>query len=303
MQKNLPVLCGIAIALALASPALAQETLRVPVDGHAMRVQLGGQERMGKLPLVIFESGGGGWSVDGWRPVFTDIAKVAPVLAYDRAGYGQSVSDGQPPTPKHNAETLHRLLAVLELPPPYVLVGHSWGGPLIRMFAALYPAEVAGMVYLDPTDLHSREQELEHLRAIGYSADGAADYLTTYRRDFAAYIATLPPEVQVEMKLIDDMERRDAPEFQQLPPVPSVPVSIVLAGKRESWIWDGKPCQPDVCYERRLDFRQRWLARWTATANPGSIIIDTASGHVVPTDNPALVADEIRKVLSLTKAN
>jgi pimeloyl-ACP methyl ester carboxylesterase len=296
------VLAAFTIVSALACPALAQETRMVPVDGHAMRVQLAGLEQTGKLPPVIFESGGGGWFVEGWGRIFADIAKVAPVVAYDRAGYGRSAPDGQPPTPRHNAETLHRLLAELKLPPPYVLVGHSWGGPLIRMFAALYPNDVAGMVYLDPTDLHTRDQEIEHLRAIGYSAAGAATYITNYRRDFAAYIATLPPDVQVEMRLIDDIERRDAPEFQQLPPVPNVPVSIVLAGKRESWIWEGRPCQPDVCYDRRLDFRRRWLERWIATASPGSIIVDPASGHVVPTDNPALVADEIRKVLSQTKA-
>ena len=85
--------------------------------------------------------------------------------------------------------------------------------------------EVAGIIYLDPTDLHSREQEIEHLRAIGYTAEGAAAYVTRYRQDFADYIATLPPVVQVEMKLIDDIERSDAPEFQRMPPVPSVPIS------------------------------------------------------------------------------
>ena len=294
---------GLTILLALAAPAFAQETRMVSVDDRAMRVQIAGLEQLGKVPTVIFESGGGGWSVGGWDQIFAEIAKAAPVIAYDRAGYGRSEPDGQPPTPRHNAEKLHRLLAQLQLKPPYVLVGHSWGGPLIRMFAALYPGEVAGMIYLDPTDLHSREQEIEHLRAIGYTVEGAAAYVTRYRQDFAAYIATLPPVVQVEMKLIDGIERSDAPEFQRMPPVPSVPISIVLAGKREPWIWNGRPCEPEVCYERRLDFRRQWLQRWIANANPGSITVDIMSGHVIPTDNPALVAAEIRKVLALAKSN
>ena len=200
-------------------------------------------------------------------------------------------------------EKLHRLLAQLELKPPYVLVGHSWGGPLIRMFAALYPGEIAGMIYLDPTDLHSRDEEIAYLRAIGYTAAGAAGYVTRYRQDFAAYIATLSPVIQVEMKLIDGIERSDAPEFQRIPPVPRVPISIVLAGKRESWIWEGRPCAPEVCYQRRLDFRRQWLERWIANANPGSITVDVMSGHGIPTDNPALVAAEIRKVLALARSN
>ena len=60
---------------------------------------------------------------------------------------------------------------------------------------------------------------------------------------------------------------------------------------------------PEVCYERRLDFRRQWLQRWIANANPASITVDTMSGHVIPTDNPALVAAEIRKVLALAKPN
>jgi pimeloyl-ACP methyl ester carboxylesterase len=273
----------------------------VRVDGREMRVQMAGLEQLGKIATVILESGGGGWPIGGWDPVFAEIAKAAPVLAYDRAGYGRSAPDGQPPTPRHNAEKLHRLLAQLDLKPPYVLVGHSWGGPLIRMFAALYPDEIAGMIYLDPTDLHSREQEIEHLRAIGYSAEGAVAYVARYRQDFATYIGTLPPVVQIEMKLIDGIERSDAPEFQRLPPVPKVPVSIVLAGKREPWVWNGHPCEPEVCYERRLEFRRQWLQRWIANADPGSITVDVMSGHVIPADNPALVAAEIRKVLALAK--
>jgi pimeloyl-ACP methyl ester carboxylesterase len=275
----------------------------VPVDGRAMHVQVAGLEQLGRVPTVVFESGGGGWPVGGWGPIFADIAKVAPVMAYERAGYGRSEPDGQPPTPRHNAEKLHRLLAQLALKPPYVLVGHSWGGPLIRMFAALYPGEVAGMIYLDPTDLHSREQEIEYLQAIGYTAKGAAAYVMRYRQDFAAYIATLAPVAQIEMKLIDAIEQSDAPEFQRMPPVPSVPVSIVLAGKHEPWIWNGRPCEPEVCYERRLEFRRQWLQRWIANAKPGSIMVDMLSGHVIPTDNPALVAAEIRKVLALAKSN
>ena len=88
-----------------------------------------------------------------------------------------------------------------------------------------------------------------------------------------------------------------------MPPVPSVPISIVLAGKREPWIWKGRPCEPEVCYERRLQFRRQWLQRWIANANPGSITVDIMSGHVIPTDNPALVAAEIRTVLALAKSN
>ena len=65
------------------------------------------------------------------HPVFAELATLAPVVAYDRAGNGQSPADGQPATPAHIAARLHALLGAAGIPPPYVLVGHSWGGPLI----------------------------------------------------------------------------------------------------------------------------------------------------------------------------
>src|SRR5258706_7765656 len=71
---------GLTILLALAAPVFAQETRLVPVDDHAMRVQIAGLELLGKVPTVIFESGGGGWSVGSWDPIFADIAKAAPVV-------------------------------------------------------------------------------------------------------------------------------------------------------------------------------------------------------------------------------
>ena len=47
---------------------------------------------------------------------------------------------------RRGAAHLHTLLAKLEVPPPYVLAGHSWGGPIIHVFAATYPKEIAGLV-------------------------------------------------------------------------------------------------------------------------------------------------------------
>jgi pimeloyl-ACP methyl ester carboxylesterase len=291
-------LIGFTIAFLIAGSAFAQDTRLVPVDGHAVRVQVGGLEQTGKAPVVVFEAGGGG-TLNTLGRVPGEVAKFAPVVAYERAGFGGSEPDGQLPTPRHNVERLHRLLAQLELKPPYVLVGHSWGGPLIRMFAALYPDEIAGMVYLDPTDLRTQQQETDYLRATGFSAAAATTYLDRYWRDWANYLATVSPIVRAELQLIETIEQSGAPEFQRMPPVPRVPVTIVLAGKPEPDLWRGRPCEPRVCQEERITFRKRWLERWIANAQPGSIIVDERSGHLVPTDNPALVTAEIRKVLEM----
>ena len=88
-----------------------------------------------------------------------DVARIGPVMAYDRRALGQSEADTAPPTFTRTVETLRSVLQALELPPPYVLVGHSMGGVFIRGFASLYPGETAGMVYLDVPDFESTREE------------------------------------------------------------------------------------------------------------------------------------------------
>jgi pimeloyl-ACP methyl ester carboxylesterase len=88
--------------------------------------------------------------------VFNSVAKFTRVCAYDRPGAPQgaglpSRSDpvAQPTTPKDAVEDLHALLRAARVPGPYVLVGHSYGGLVTRLFASTYPDEVSGMVLVD----------------------------------------------------------------------------------------------------------------------------------------------------------
>ncbi len=77
------------------------------------------------------------------------IAKVAPVVAYDRAGLGWSDTGPKPRDGGQNARELHAALRASGIGGPYVVVGHSYGGLAARAFASLYRHEVAGMVLVD----------------------------------------------------------------------------------------------------------------------------------------------------------
>ena len=85
-----------------------------------------------------------------WVAVQHQVAPFARVCRYDRAGVGKS----DPPLHPHRTgttliEELHRLLAAADITGPYVLVGHSFGGYLVRLYAHHYPEEVVGMVLVD----------------------------------------------------------------------------------------------------------------------------------------------------------
>ncbi|TYP78106.1 alpha/beta fold hydrolase [Paenibacillus methanolicus] len=99
-------------------------------------------------PTVILESGMGGCSLD-WTLVQPALSKYATVLAYDRAGFGWSSSASGVPTCAGSVEELRELLRGLHLAPPYLLVGHSYGGMIMQLFAAAYPQDVMGLVLVD----------------------------------------------------------------------------------------------------------------------------------------------------------
>ncbi|MES2503710.1 MAG: alpha/beta hydrolase [Myxococcota bacterium] len=99
-------------------------------------------------PTVILEAGSGcPWYL--WGPVQRAAAQYSRVCSYDRAGYGLSELGPNPRTGKVVAEELQTLLHAAGIKPPYLLVGHSLGGMFIRVFEALYPSQVKGLILVD----------------------------------------------------------------------------------------------------------------------------------------------------------
>ena len=148
-MKQLTLSASVICVCLTASLAQAQDTRMVEVDGHQMQVRTSGIGNAGPgTPVVVFEAGGA-QNLTTWRSVFEDVADFAAVVAYDRAGRGGSEPDGEPQTSRHVAENLHALLEELGAEPPYVLVGHSFGGLVIRMFTGMYPEDVAGYCQLE----------------------------------------------------------------------------------------------------------------------------------------------------------
>jgi len=116
-----------------AQPTPAPETRKVVVHGRSIRVSpLGLEGRSAGQPVLVLEAGAGA-GLDEWAPAMAHLAGLAPVIAYDRHGVGQSDPDTQSRTIRRVAVALHELLETMRVRPPYVLVGHSWGGILIRV--------------------------------------------------------------------------------------------------------------------------------------------------------------------------
>lgn len=116
----------------------------VDVGGYMLNINCTGHGS----PTVILESGLAVPAIS-WRSVQPEIAKFTRVCSYDRAGYDWSDPGPMPRTTAQSVKELHRLLHNAGEEPPYVLVGHSFGGTSVRIYNGIYPGEVIGMVLAD----------------------------------------------------------------------------------------------------------------------------------------------------------
>ena len=154
------VLYGVAVLLALVSVGGGYQTIGeaadaaaspmpgqlIDVGDHSLHIHCTGSGS----PTVVMEAGGGAMASD-LELVSTAVAGETRVCLYDRAGRGWSESAQTPPHGIQIADDLHTLLRRAQVPGPYVLAGHSFGGLYVQTYAARYPGEVAGMVLIDST--------------------------------------------------------------------------------------------------------------------------------------------------------
>jgi pimeloyl-ACP methyl ester carboxylesterase len=118
----------------------------VDVGGYRLHLNCTGKGG----PTVVLIAGGGDFSFD-WSLVQPDVSRFTRVCSYDRAGLAWSDPGPIPRTMRQEAYELHLLLKAARIKAPLVLVGHSIGGLIARVYAEQYPNEVAGIVLVDPT--------------------------------------------------------------------------------------------------------------------------------------------------------
>jgi pimeloyl-ACP methyl ester carboxylesterase len=116
----------------------------VEAGGHLLHIHIMGKGK----PVVVFENGSGDFSFI-WDLVQPEVSKITTTVSYDRAGYAWSEEGPLPRTGRQIAYELHTALHNAGIKGPYILVGQSYGGFLVRSFARFYKKEVVGLVLVD----------------------------------------------------------------------------------------------------------------------------------------------------------
>lgn len=289
MRKSSGVACVVSAAIALACAALTARGEAVPPEPLGKLVNLGGHKLHVHCighgePTVVIENGLGDFSFD-WILVQDRVSQFTRICTYDRAGYAWSDPGPTPRTFDQLNIELHDALLKLGERGPYVLVGHSYGGPVARNFAATYPQLTAGMVLVDSAFEGERIPigGGKTLR-LGDGAKGVAipaPHETVTESDSPAVrVEDLPQEV----KTLDPM-------FKALPPAER---KLQLWAQQLPQVYGAEASET----EWSADYFARWLAKSQASALgniPLVVLTRAESGYGNGLDIPTAQLDKERK--------
>jgi pimeloyl-ACP methyl ester carboxylesterase len=270
----------------------------------------------------------GGSSVS-WLLVQPHIAELTRVCSYDRAGFGWSDRGPMPRTAGRIADELRVLLERANVPPPYVVVGHSFGGLVMRIFAARYQSDVAGMVLVDPAHPEdwvrpAPKEQLKIDRGLRLCRHGATaarhgvarivSALATvgafglargiarvvsggrlHREDegILAPVWRLPHEARKPLRQFWTQEKFYEALGNQIEFI-CVSAAETLDASAKGY---GDLPLTTISSTDPGEYRLRQQDALAALSTQGRHVIATNSGHWIPLDEPATVIDAIRTVL------
>jgi pimeloyl-ACP methyl ester carboxylesterase len=151
----IPGLAAVMVAAGFLYQCVGSRRDRRRFTGEGRWIDIGGRRKLYLLergssgPTVLFEAGIAATNLN-WFHIQREVSEFASTASYDRSGLGWSSKCRTARTPANIALELHQLLYKAGIKPPYILVGHSFGGLVMRRFALDYPDEVASVVLVDP---------------------------------------------------------------------------------------------------------------------------------------------------------
>ncbi len=257
----------------------------VDVGGRRLYIECRGNGE----PTVVMEAGSGGIN-DTWSSVRDTVATFTHACAYDRANRGRSDPAPKPRTANDMAADLAALLANAPVAGPYVLVGHSFGGLVVRLFAAHHLHDVAGMVLIDST----HPDQIARSASILPPPDEETDAVRQLREWLTTIDSGTHPEgINFEASL------REVKEASVVRGLGSTPVVVLSRGTSIRCDCPALPSDLAAKLDAAWLDVQRDLAHLSTN---GVHQIATKSGHNIPGDEPGLVVETIRRIVNTVRA-
>lgn len=222
-------------------------------------------------PVIVLETGIGD-DIGIWQNIFSDLGKIATVLAYNRAGYGKSTPAPGNRSGKEIVEELRSLLTALHLDGPLVMVAHDMGTQYAELFARLYPQLVRGLVLIDPHHL-SFDQRCRKILDISDCEP------PVWRRNLWSY------HVRAEYEFIGQTSE----QLLATPPLGDIPLITLSHGHGEqNQLW--------------IDLRRQTHRELAAQSSQGKHRLIENSGSHIHRDAPQAVIDAVKEVVAAVRS-
>jgi pimeloyl-ACP methyl ester carboxylesterase len=281
----------------------------VSVSGHDMHIYCTGKGR--GAPTVVMDSGLGGGLLD-WQTVQPKVAEFARVCSYDRSGLGWSESGQKPRTSQRIVKELHALLENAGVGGPYVLVGHSFGGANVQLYASEYPKEVAGMVLVDSAlDVRVLDEDLMDATANATPSPLTVKVLAPLGilRLIASEVDSLPRQLAQERSAIYTGTRHlyafsdesatinesIATATDAAPSLGDKPLIVLIAGARQ---YPGFTKEQAKRADKQIN---EFEASRQDLSENSKLVVAKNSAHYIQWDRPRLVVDAIRQVVDAAR--
>lgn len=258
---------------------------RYDVGGYQVHIHCMGHGS----PTVIVDVGLGDDSTD-WLEIQQNVSSETKICVFDRPGYGWSDFGPQPRDSRRIAYELETLLPIAGLAPPYVMVGHSFGGYNIRVFTANNPEKVTGMVLVDA----SHEDQYERFKINlpkHFSRTGSIIVLpkATENLSHADKHAMLRERAYNAARAEISSLGNSAAQVKKLPGLPPIPLAIVSRGKPE---WYGDEVQQSR--EKMWNGMQQELFLLSPLSRH---VFAHLSGHDIPFEQPEIIIEAISDIV------
>lgn len=263
----------------------------INLGSHVMYIDCLGE----KTPTVLIDAGLGDASAN-WLKIARTLSKNVRVCLYDRAGYGLSDPGPGNRTTAQIVHELNMLLEFADIPGPYVVVGHSFGGFTARYFAAKYPEKTVGAVLIDSSHpdqiyrLSSLDQVKQKRRYKLLPSEPPPDYMNEVETQW--YFLNLSRKaIYAQMEELKNF-KDSAYEVKHAGPLPNIPLAVLTRGKNQLPEING------ISMEQEWREMQKELL--TLSDNSWHIIIKD-SGHKIYLEAPDEVIKNILKVVNKTR--
>lgn len=244
----------------------------MPIDGKHQHILEWGSHG----PVVVFVAGLGD-DLTVYTQVQSRVAEFAHTISYDRPGIGKSELTTPDRTLDKVVEELHEILTIENLSMPIFLVGHSYGGHIVRYYAHRYPDQVGGLVLLDPS-VEWMDDEIRRLKTP--EEVRSYDSLYEFGRD-----PDWPEGVKNEANLF----RENTEVMKSVKFSPRIPTTVITAMN-----------MPESSHKFLRGSNAIKLAlhdRWVSEAPHIRHVLAARSGHHIQLDEPELIVEEIRKMV------